>query len=68
MLAMAGKITPYAGVAGRDYIIAFSIVLAILLAALILGPKDCEPGSIRDTFTNCCLAGSVEALFTDCRH
>jgi hypothetical protein len=28
-------------------------MLAIFLAALLLGPKDCEPGSVRDTFTNC---------------
>jgi hypothetical protein len=28
------------------------IVLAILLAALILGPRGCEPENIRDTFTN----------------
>jgi hypothetical protein len=28
-------------------------MLAILLAALILEPQGCEPGSIRDTFTNC---------------
>jgi hypothetical protein len=32
-------------------------MLAIFLAALLLGPKDCEPGSVRDTFTNCAWDG-----------
>jgi hypothetical protein len=40
-------------VAERDYVVPILIVLAILLAARILGPQGCKPGSIHDTFTNC---------------